>query len=63
MTWFGIRGIGSIYYLTYAYEHGVEGELARTLGELTLVVIVCSAIFHGITVTPIMNWYSRRGGA
>jgi NhaP-type Na+/H+ or K+/H+ antiporter len=63
MTWFGIRGIGSIYYLTYAYEHGVEGELAETLGELTLVVIVCSAIVHGISVTPIMTWYSRRAGA
>lgn len=60
MTWFGIRGIGSIYYLTYAYEHGVEGELAETMGELTLVVIVCSAIFHGVTVTPVMNWYNRR---
>jgi NhaP-type Na+/H+ or K+/H+ antiporter len=62
MTWFGIRGIGSIYYLTYAIEHGVEGELADTLGELTLVTIVCSAIFHGVTVTPIMNWYNRRSG-
>ena len=59
VTWFGIRGIGSIDYLTYAYDHGVDGELAETLGELTLVVIACSAIVHGISVTPIMNWYSR----
>ena len=26
MGWFGIRGIGSIYYLTYALGYGVTGN-------------------------------------
>lgn len=60
LTWFGIRGIGSIYYLTYAIEHGLEGDDAETIANLTLVVIVSSAIVHGVSVTPLMNWYERR---
>jgi NhaP-type Na+/H+ or K+/H+ antiporter len=63
MTWFGIRGIGSIYYLTYAIEHGLEGRHAETIAGLTLVVIVSSAIVHGISVTPLMTWYGRRAEA
>ena len=59
MTWFGIRGIGSIYYLTSAIEHGLDGPDAETIAGLTLVVIVSSAIVHGISVTPLMTWYSR----
>ncbi len=60
LTWFGIRGIGSIYYLTYAIDHGLETDYAETIASLTLVVIVSSIIFHGVTVTPLMNWYGRR---
>jgi NhaP-type Na+/H+ or K+/H+ antiporter len=52
-----------MYYLTYAFEHGVEGELAETLGGLTLVVIVSSAIVHGVSVTPVMTRYGRRASA
>lgn len=27
--WFGIRGIGSLYYLMYAIQHGLSEELGR----------------------------------
>ena len=30
MGWFGIRGLGSIYYLTYALGKGVKGDPAET---------------------------------
>jgi NhaP-type Na+/H+ or K+/H+ antiporter len=65
IAWFGIRGIGSVYYLTYAISHGVSGELAGTLVALTMSVIVASIVVHGLSVTPLMARYrdrrSRRG--
>ncbi len=57
--WFGIRGIGSLYYLLYAINHGVSGELADQLTALTLSVVVTSIIVHGISVTPLMAAYER----
>ncbi len=57
LAWFGIRGIGSLYYLLYAIRHGIEADLARQLLSLTLVVIVASVIAHGVSVTPLMNRY------
>ena len=59
--WFGIRGIGSIYYLTYAIEQGVPSSDATRLIELVFSVIVVSVLAHGISVTPLMNIYERSG--
>ncbi|MBW4698649.1 MAG: cation:proton antiporter [Aphanocapsa lilacina HA4352-LM1] len=60
MAWFGIRGIGSIYYLMFAITHGLPGDIARTLTAITLVVVAISIVVHGISVTPLMSLYSRR---
>jgi NhaP-type Na+/H+ or K+/H+ antiporter len=62
MGWFGIRGIGSLYYLTYAITHGLPAELAERLAGLTLLVIAASVLIHGISVTPLMNRYRAREG-
>ena len=59
--WFGIRGIGSLYYLAYALNHGLPAEHARTLVALTVAVVVSSIVVHGISVTPLMARYRRRG--
>ena len=61
MSWFGIRGIGSLYYLSFAIAFGVSGADARTLADLTLLVIAASIVVHGISVTPLMRLYQRRG--
>ena len=55
--WFGIRGIGSIYYLMYAIDHGLPPDLARPLVALTLTTVAVSIVVHGISVTPLMNRY------
>ena len=60
MAWFGIRGIGSLYYLLYAISHGIAVPLAEQLLSITLAVIVTSVIAHGISVTPLMNRYESR---
>ena len=59
MSWFGIRGIGSLYYLMYAITHGVEQPVAAELVPLTIAVIVASIVLHGVSVTPLMNRYER----
>lgn len=57
--WFGIRGIGSLYYLMYATNHGLPAALANELASLTLTVIVASIVVHGISVTPLMAMYEQ----
>ena len=59
-AWFGIRGIGSLYYLFYAMGHGLEEGLARRLLGVTLAVVATSTFVHGISVTPLMNRYARK---
>lgn len=67
MSWFGIRGVGSIYYLMFAINHGLPRPLAEQLAAITLAVVATSIIVHGISVTPLMRYYEReerpRGGA
>lgn len=58
-AWFGIRGLGSVYYLTYAINHGVEKELATELFAIVLNLILASVVLHGVSVTPLMNFYEN----
>ncbi len=60
MAWFGIRGIGSLYYLLYAISHGIAKPLAEQLLSITLAVVVTSVVAHGISVTPLMKSYEAR---
>ena len=55
--WFGVRGIGSLYYLMYAIQHGLPEDLALQLIQITLIVITLSIIFNGISVKPLMRRY------
>jgi sodium/hydrogen antiporter len=57
--WFGIRGVGSLYYLTYAFGKGLKGETGELIAWVTYITIVVSVILHGISATPLMNWYER----
>ena len=60
MGWFGIRGLGSVYYLTYALGKGVTGDPAEQISWIVYTVVVLSVILHGITAAPVMIWYERR---
>ena len=65
VAWFGIRGIGSIYYLSYAIAHGLGGSSAEYLVAIALATVAMSIVLHGISVTPLMDYYGRtsRNGA
>lgn len=60
IAWFGIRGIGSIYYLMFALNHGLNGPLAELIITVTLAAVSASIILHGVSVTPLMAIYGRR---
>ncbi|MGC8698373.1 MAG: cation:proton antiporter, partial [Halothiobacillus sp.] len=59
MSWFGVRGIGSLYYLMYAIQHGLPVPMAMTLIQFTLIAVTLSIIVHGITVKPLMNRFAH----
>ncbi|WP_226476022.1 sodium:proton antiporter [Pseudomonas sp. MWU16-30323] len=63
MGWFGIRGIGSIYYLFYAINHGLVGTSSAVAVNLTLSVIALSIVVHGLSTQPMLAWYERRAQA
>ena len=54
ISFFGIRGIGSLYYLSYGLNHANFPE-AATLWAMTAFVVVLSVVVHGVTVRPWMN--------
>jgi sodium/hydrogen antiporter len=62
ISWFGIRGIGSIYYLMYSIEKGLPGPLADRFVSLTLTIVALSIVVHGVSVTPLLNYYERLVG-
>lgn len=61
--WFGVRGIGSLYYLMHAIQHGLPEPLALQLMHFTLIVVAMSIVLHGLSVKPLMNLVWRRGAA
>jgi sodium/hydrogen antiporter len=62
MGWFGIRGIGSLYYLSYAARHGLPGTAAADIAGLTISVVALSILVHGATATPLLARYEERLG-
>lgn len=61
ICWFGIRGIGSVFYLMYALTHGVSDTLGHQLITLTLASVATSILLHGASVSPLMKLYLRSG--
>ncbi|MBK1656821.1 cation:proton antiporter [Paracraurococcus ruber] len=59
ISFFGIRGIGSFYYLAYAMNHAPFEEDAQLWSVLGLTVLVSIAL-HGVTVTPAMRLLDER---
>ncbi|MBL39007.1 MAG: sodium:proton antiporter [Xanthomonadales bacterium] len=57
--WFGVRGIGSMYYLMYAIQHGLPQDLALELLHLTLVAVALSILVHGLSVKPAFALFWR----
>lgn len=59
ISFFGIRGLGTIYYLGYALSKGEFRDEDQIWAVAGLVILV-SILLHGVTVTPVMRRFDRR---
>ncbi|MGQ7296213.1 cation:proton antiporter [Quadrisphaera sp. KR29] len=58
IAFFGVRGIGSLYYLSYALAHGdFPGE---SLWATVALAVALSVVVHGALATPVMARLDRR---
>jgi NhaP-type Na+/H+ or K+/H+ antiporter len=52
--WFGVRGIGSLYYVAVALGLGIlSADEARTLFWTVTACVLVSIVAHGVTATPL----------
>ena len=61
LAFFGIRGVGSFYYLAYGLNHMDVAGPERLWGIVGLVALL-SILLHGLTVTPMMRQLDRLQG-
>ena len=54
IAFFGVRAVGSVYYLAYALNKG-DFPAAPTLWAVAAFVILLSAALHGVTAFPVMR--------
>ena len=59
IAFFGVRGVGSLYYIAYALERGDFAEPDR-LWAIVVLVVVGSVLLHGVSATPAMALLDRR---
>ena len=59
ISFFGIRGVGSFYYLAYGLNTEAFGELEFVFALVGFVVLG-SILLHGLTAAPVMGWLDRR---
>lgn len=58
-AFFGVRGVGSIYYLAYATGHA-DFDHVSLLWSTVGFAITLSVIIHGVSATPVMRWLDAR---
>jgi NhaP-type Na+/H+ or K+/H+ antiporter len=58
MAFFGVRGIGSLYYLAYAAGHVPEFG-SDWLWSTVAFTIVGSVLVHGVLATPVLDRWGR----
>jgi NhaP-type Na+/H+ or K+/H+ antiporter len=59
ISFFGIRGIGTIYYLAFAFQKA-SFDGSETMWSISAAIVLTSIVLHGVTVTPVMMLIDRR---
>ncbi|WP_028281198.1 cation:proton antiporter [Arthrobacter sp. H5] len=59
LAFFGVRGIGSLYYLGYGLSNGEFTAEADELWAFVGLVVAMSVVLHGVTATPVMSALDR----
>ena len=56
VSWFGVRGIGSLYYVAFAVSLGVlPGDEERLVAWTAISCVVLSIVVHGVTAGPALS--------
>lgn len=53
IAFFGVRGVGSLFYIAYATQNGAFPQQAD-LWSIVALVVVCSIVIHGMAAAPAM---------
>lgn len=61
ISYFGIRGVGSLYYLAYAHNSEQFPEIDSVWSIVNFTMLV-SILLHGLSVKPVLAWVDRRMG-
>lgn len=61
ISYFGIRGVGSLYYLAYAHNSEAFPHIDGVWSIVNFTMLV-SIFLHGLTVKPVISWVDRRMG-
>ncbi|MBM7516792.1 cation:proton antiporter domain-containing protein [Nocardioides nitrophenolicus] len=62
VAFFGVRGIGSVYYLAFALG-AAPGLAADGLWSTVAFTVVASVVVHGALATPVMRWVGSERSA
>lgn len=57
-AFFGIRGVGTLYYIAFAFSQASFPEQRRSIA-LTCAAVLGSIVLHGIAATPVMRRLDR----
>ena len=60
VAFFGVRGMGTIYYLAYGQNHAEFAGLEQ-VWAVAAFTILASIVIHGLLAQPVMEWLDRRG--
>lgn len=58
IAFFGVRGVGSLFYVAYALQEGDFPDGER-LWAIAGAVVVGSILVHGVAATPVMRYLDR----
>jgi NhaP-type Na+/H+ or K+/H+ antiporter len=59
IAFFGIRGLGSFYYLAFAFGHA-QFDNVKVLWVTLCFTVLASIVLHGVSVTYVMRYLDRR---
>lgn len=63
VSFFGIRGIGSLYYLAYGLSYGVfTGDNTYEIWAVAGFTVLISIVIHGALAYPATQWAQRKLG-
>ena len=55
ISYFGIRGLGSLFYLTYVLDRRAD-DVSSTVVTVVSLVVVASIILYGISTQLVLRW-------